>query len=65
MSKVSMPGLATYTATKAFVSNFIQALHYEVRSTVDVTCWDCGPTLTNLFGNEPPVGGKYFAISPE
>lgn len=31
LSQISMPGIASYTSTKAFVSNFTQALHYEVR----------------------------------
>ena len=50
LSTIPLPGLSMYTATKAFVTNFAEALHYEIRHLVDVTSWECGPTYTNLFG---------------
>ena len=31
LANVAMPGIASYSATKAMVSNFTQALHFEVR----------------------------------
>lgn len=51
-----MPGIATYSATKALVTNFTESLHYEVNDWIDVTCWDCGPCYTNLGenGQHPP-----------
>ena len=49
-----MPGIATYSATKAMVSNFSEALHFEVRDKIDVTCWEAGPCYTNLGNGEHP-----------
>jgi len=55
LSQISMPGIASYCATKALVSNFTEALHFEVRDQVDVTCWEAGPCFTNLGqGKHPP-----------
>ena len=49
-----MPGIASYSATKAMVSNFSEALHFEVRDKIDVTCWEAGPCYTNLGNGEHP-----------
>jgi len=38
------PNFATYGATKAFVRNFSEALHYEVRPRIKVTCLCPGGT---------------------
>jgi len=63
LANLSMPGLASYCATKAFVSNFMESLHFEVRHFLDVTCWEPGPCSTNLFadGTEPPSFVKLTA----
>lgn len=61
LSQISIPGIASYSATKAFVTNFMQALHFEVRDRVDVTCWNCGPCSTNL-GHEAPSS---MCLTPE
>ena len=42
------PGVASYSATKSMISNFAQALHFEVKSKVDVTVWEPGPCETNI-----------------
>jgi uncharacterized protein len=34
-----MPNNASYAATKAFVSNFFEAVHYEVMDKIDVLVW--------------------------
>ena len=54
LAYVSMPGIATYTSTKAMVSNFSEALSFEVSDHIDVTCWDAGPAFTNLGNGEHP-----------
>ena len=48
---IAMPGVASYSATKAMVSNFTEALSFEVREKIDVTCWEPGPCDTNIFPN--------------
>lgn len=54
LANISMPGLASYCATKAMVSNFGQALHFEVRHKIDFTVWEPGPCFTNLGQGEHP-----------
>ena len=54
LAKISLPGIAAYCATKAMVSNFAQALHFEVRHKIDVTDWEPGPCYTNLGTGEAP-----------
>ena len=49
-----MPGIASYDATKALVSNFMEALHFEVREKIDVTVWEPGPCFTRIGGDEQP-----------
>ena len=39
---MQMPGIAAYSATKAAVSNFGEAIHYELKRKVDVTVWEPG-----------------------
>jgi len=61
----SLPNLAGYSATKAMVSNFAQALHYEVKHHIDVTAWEPGPCSTSLFdasGTPPPTT---IAMTPQ
>lgn len=58
LAHVNMPGVAAYCATKAMVSSFSEALSFEVRDKIDVTCWEPGTTSTNLFSEtEPPPAG--------
>ena len=49
-----MPGIASYCVTKAMCSAFTEALSFEVRDKMDVTCWDAGPAFTNLGNGEQP-----------
>ena len=43
LARTSIPGLASYSATKAMTSNFMEALNYELRHKIDVTVWEPGP----------------------
>jgi len=54
LANISMPGLASYCATKAMVSNFAQALHFEVRHKIDFTVWEPGPCYSNIMQGETP-----------
>jgi len=57
LANAVLPGLANYCATKAMVSNFMEALYFEVRDKIDVTVWEPGPCYTKLFegeGSEKP-----------
>lgn len=56
-----MPGVASYSATKAMVSRFIEALSFEVRDKIDVTCWEPGPCDTNIF---PDGESPTFKLTP-
>jgi len=49
-----MPGVAPYTATKAAVSNFGEAIHFELQKNVDVTVWEPGYIETKLVTQNPP-----------
>ncbi len=49
-----MPGIAMYSATKAYIRVFSRALHYEMRdSGVSVTVACPGGIATDLFGLPP------------
>jgi len=48
-----MAGLAAYPATKAAVSNFGEAIHFELQKNVDVTVWEPGFIDTKLLANAP------------
>ena len=48
ISGMPIPGVSTYSCTKSLVSNFGQALHYEVRDKIDVTVWEPGSTDTKI-----------------
>lgn len=52
LANVTMPGIASYCATKAMVSNFMEAFSFEVRDKSDVTVWEAGPCYTNLGNGE-------------
>ena len=47
-SDFSVPGMAIYGATKAFVRNFGQAVHYEVKDKVDVLSWQAAGVKTKI-----------------
>ena len=49
LSYISIPNIASYCATKAMISNFGEALHYEVKEWIDVTIWEPGTTKTKIF----------------
>lgn len=51
LAHATWPGLALYCASKALVSNFASAVHFEAKEKIDVTCWEAGPSPTNL-GNQ-------------
>ena len=48
LANISMPGIASYCATKAMVSNFGQSLYFEVRHKIDFTVWEPGPCYSNI-----------------
>ena len=48
LANTTMPGIASYCATKIMVSNFAESLYYEVKDKIDVTLWEPGPCFTNL-----------------
>lgn len=57
-----MPGIAMYSATKAYIRVFSRALHYELRdSGVSVTVACPGGIATDLFGLSESL--KRFAVS--
>ena len=43
--------MASYSSAKAFVTNFGQALHYEVKDSVDVMVWTPSTVQTNISAN--------------
>jgi short-subunit dehydrogenase len=49
MGKMYNMGGASYSATKAFVSNFFESVHYEVVDKVDVMVWAPGGVATKIF----------------
>ena len=57
-----MPGIAMYSATKAYIRVFTRALHYEMRDCgVGVTVVCPGGIATDLFGLPEPL--KRLAVS--
>lgn len=57
-----MPGIAMYSATKAYIRVFTRALHYEMRdSGVSVTVACPGGIATDLFGLPEPL--KRLAVN--
>ncbi len=57
-----MPGIAMYSATKAYIRVFSRALHYEMRDYgVSVTVACPGGIATDLFGLSEPL--KKFAVA--
>ena len=57
-----MPGIAMYSATKAYIRVFTRALHYEMRDCgVGVTVACPGGIATDLFGLPEPL--KRLAVS--
>ena len=61
MSSMPIPGVSMYSCSKALVSNFGQALHYEVRDKIDVTVWEAGSTDTKIIqGTEK----TFWTLSP-
>ena len=53
-SNMVFSGACTYSATKIMLSNFGEAVHYELKSNVDVTVWDAGHVATNIHMDPPP-----------
>lgn len=49
-----MAGVAAYPATKAAVSNFGEAIHYDLQKNVDVTVWEPGFIKTKMPGASTP-----------
>ena len=47
-------GNASYSATKAMVSNFGESVHYELKQNVDVTVWEPGVVYSNFHLSKPP-----------
>lgn len=64
-----IPKMAVYAATKAYVLNFTEALHYELRNTgVSITVLCPGATATGFAKAAHMDGNKLFeknAMSPE
>ncbi len=48
ISQCPAPGLSAYSSSKAAVSQFAEALHYEIKDKIDVMAWDCGSVATKL-----------------
>ena len=48
-SKIEFPGSQTYSATKLLVSNFGEAIHYEVSDRIDVLSWTPAGVRTKIF----------------
>ena len=46
-------GNASYSATKAMVSNFGESVHYELKDNVDVTVWEPGVVYSNFHLSKP------------
>ena len=47
-SDVIMAGSASYSSSKALVSNFCEAVHFELKKNVDVTVWTPGSVSSNI-----------------
>lgn len=64
MAAGPVPSMALYSAAKAFVLHFSQALNYELRATgVTVTCFCPGPVATN-FNSAAHMESPVFAAVP-
>ena len=50
-----MPCNASYSATKALVSNLGMSLYYELKSNIDVTTWEPGFVESNIHVKPPPA----------
>ena len=55
LANATWPGLALYCSSKALVSAFSNCVHFEAKDKIDVTCWEAGPSPTNL-GNQRENG---------
>ena len=51
---ILLPGISSYSATKAAVSNFGESLYFELAKNVDVTVWEPGYVHSNIHLEEPP-----------
>ena len=49
-----LPPHGTYGATKIAISNFGEALHYELKQNVDVLVWEAGYIHSNIHRDPPP-----------
>ena len=49
-----MPGIASYSASKAAVSNYGECLSFELERNVDVTVWEPGFVVSNIHLAPPP-----------
>ena len=54
---ILFPGIASYSATKAAVSNYGECLNFELERNVDVTVWEPGFIKSNmLLAPLPKIG---------
>ena len=51
LARVAMPGITSYSSTKALVSRFCESLAYEVSDKVDVMAWEAGAITTKMNPN--------------
>ena len=51
LGELVLPGSASYSATKAFVTNLGKCLYYEVKDKVDLMVWTPGRVATNIAAN--------------
>ena len=51
---ILLPGIASYSATKAAVSNYGECLNFELERNVDVTVWEPGFVQSNIHLTPPP-----------
>ena len=49
-----LPGIASYSATKAAVSSYGECLNFELERNVDVTVWEPGYVESNIHLAPPP-----------
>ncbi|TYZ64484.1 hypothetical protein PybrP1_003903 [[Pythium] brassicae (nom. inval.)] len=64
LASMPVPSMALYSASKAFVLHFSQALNYELRATgVTVTCFCPGPVDTN-FNRAAAIERPVFSFVP-
>jgi len=54
LSNFSYPGMAIYGATKAFVRNLGEGVHYEVRDKIDVLSWQAAGVRTKITASGAP-----------